>query len=92
MHIVIAKFLGHGMTSITTAGTWDELKYKLSVLQHFDTKEWDSHGFAWESLRDGNIVNDGTTLWRYFDIERDDDQNDTEIFDGRVIFLPEIED
>jgi hypothetical protein len=75
---------------MTTAGTWDKLKYQLSKLDHFDTRDWDGHGFAWESFRDGNIINDASALWRYIDIERDD-TNDLEVFEGRVVFLIEID-
>jgi hypothetical protein len=58
----------------------------MTKIDAFGTPDWDSHGFAWESLHNGDIINDGVALWRHLNIEFEDIR-DVEIFEGRVIFL-----
>jgi hypothetical protein len=88
MHIAFCKELGNGTVSMTSAGNWDGLKYQLSKQDNFDTRDWDGLGIS--HLRNGDIVNDGTALWRYVNIEIND-VHDIEIFEGRIVFLQEID-
>ena len=90
MHLGFEKSMSTGMVSVTTAGTWDELKYKLTQLSHFSTVDWDRVGFAFERFREGDIICDGAFLWRYVDIS-EDNITDLEVFKGRVIHLLEID-
>lgn len=89
MHIAFRKSLANGMVSVTSAGSWDELKYQLSRLDHHDTEEWDAH-FAWESFNSGNLIKDSCSIWRYVNFENED-IHDAEVFDGRLIDLSEID-
>jgi hypothetical protein len=88
MHIAFRKDLGNGTVTMTSAGNWDGLKYQLSKLDYFDTRDWD--GFGLNHLRDGAIVNDGAALWRYVNIEINDVYG-FEIFEGRIVSLQEID-
>jgi len=89
MHIAFRKNLANGTVNVTSAGNWDGLKYQLSKLDYHDTDEWDRH-FAWENFRSGYLINDGTGVWVYVNFEVQD-KYDFEVFEGRLIFLSEVD-
>lgn len=88
-HIAFAKSLANGTVAVTSAATWDELKYALTQVDYHDTEEWDSHR-AWENFKDGFLVKDSTSVWRYMNFE-DPDVRNVEIFEGLFIDLFEMD-
>lgn len=89
MHTVFQKALANGATAVHFDYDWSALKYKMTQTEGFGAADWDAHNFSWEQLRNGDIINDGVSLWRYIDLEFAD--SGIEIFEGRVIFLIEID-
>lgn len=90
MLVVFEKSLSEGSVRAHVAQTWDELKYNLATnVDTFPVVEWEAAGFGWNRLRQGDIIADGANAWRYFDI--DHMSPCTEIFEGRLIALSEID-
>lgn len=89
MHMAFQKTLGDGATYFHIAPSWDELKYKITQTEDFGVDDWDGHHFSWEKLRKGDLINDGISLWRYIDDEFA--ESGIELFNGRIVFLIEID-
>lgn len=89
MHITFSKSLANGTVSVTSADSWDGLKYQLSKLEHHDTEKWDRH-FAWENFKSGYLIMDSASIWVYVNFEISD-KHDFEVFEGRLIDLNEVD-
>lgn len=96
MHIAFRKSLATGIVSITSSGNWDGLKRQLSELDYHDTEDWDRH-FSWENFRDGRLIKDSTSIWRYINFDPDENfENDGEysnltVFEGELVDLQEVD-
>lgn len=94
-HLAFSKSLATGIVSVTSADDWDTLKYYLSTIDYHDTEEWDTH-LAWENFRDGCLIKDSASIWRYLNLNRDENFGvdaaiDFTIFEGELIDLSEVD-
>ncbi|GHF92321.1 hypothetical protein [Streptomyces griseosporeus] len=89
MFLVFQKELSNGKVHLHAEESWDHLKIQLIDDDSFPTEEWEAARYAWEKLRDGHIVSDGTSLWQL--IEHSYEGAQFSLFEGSVVLLSEID-
>jgi hypothetical protein len=91
MHALFRKELANGIVTSYIDLEWDVLKAKLAQIAKTDDipiKAFDMH-FGWDNLRNGYIINDGATLWCYWNDQKNAMRYD--LFEGQIVFLEEID-